>query len=452
LWVDQLLIFPADNVHGFDRDVVDLSRNARLPLLRYPGGNFVSGYHWRDGIGPVNNRPMRRNPAWNCPEYNHVGTDEFMAFCETVGCEPMICVNAGSGTAAEAAEWVEYCNGSIETPLGALRAANGHPRPYDVRYWEIGNEIYGGWQVGHCSAAEYAERYYAFVRAMRKVDSNVQFIANGHNAEWHAPLLDAHPELVRSFSLHPLIGMSIPRTSDPANVYLSLMAYPDWYRDWLLELAGQMKSAGVEPKLAITELQIFTNKRELPNNSSLSEAVYMARYFHTAVRLGDLVEMITHSAMTNHGGGLRKERGVVYAQPSWWATHLYGTMSGTIPLAIDVQTPTYNVEQDKMPSVEGAPYIDAIALMNGSGDLISLMVINTHPKEKIPVQIDVAGWDMPSMLSGRRITGPSFMSRNTLEEPDMVSIHEIHEPASTRDDRLQYTAPPHSVTELVFSK
>jgi len=452
LWLDQLLIFPADNVYGFDRDVVDLTRDAQLSLLRYPGGNFVSGYHWRDGIGPVDQRPMRRNPAWNCPEYNHVGTDEFMAFCEAVGCEPMICVNAGNGTAAEAARWVEYCNGSIETPLGTLRADHGHPRPYNVRYWEIGNEIYGGWQVGHCTAEDYVKRYRAFVEAMRKVDPNIRFIANGNNADWHAPLLKAHPELVRSFSLHPLIGMSIPRTSDPTNAYLSLMAYPEWYRDWLLELADQMKSAGVEPKLAITELQIFTNKRELPNNNSLSEAVYMARYFHTAIRLGGLVEMLTHSAMVNHGGGLRKERGVVYPQPSWWATHLYGTMRGTIPLAIDVQTPVYDVEQDKMPTVKGAPFIDAVALMDGSRSLISLMVINAHPKEKIQVKIDLTGWPMPSTLTGRRIVGPSFMSHNTIDKPNVVRIHEIREPANIQDGKLRYASPPHSVTELVFSK
>jgi len=452
LWLDQLFVFPADHVHGFDRDVVDLCRRARLALLRYPGGNFVSGYHWPDGVGPVDGRPMRRNPAWQCPEYNHVGTDEFMAFCEAVGCEPMICVNAGNGTPAEAAQWVEYCNGPIESKFGGLRARNGHPQPYNVRYWEIGNELYGKWQVGHCSATEYADRYRRFVEAMRKVDPKILFIANGQNADWHAPLLETHPALVRSFSLHPLIGGGIPRDADPVNAYRSLMAYPTWYHAHLQKLAGQMSEAGVDPRLAITEAQIFTNKRELPNNGSLSEAVYMARYFHTAIRLGGLVEMITHSALVNHGGGLRKQRGVVYAQPSWWATHMYGTMQGTIPLAIDVTTPVYDVSQKTMPAVKNAPYVDAIALTDADRTALTLMLVNTHPEQAIPVAITMNNWPLPKTLTGRQIAGPSFMTRNTWNAPDEVKIRELREPATTDGNKLRYVLPPHSVTELVFRR
>ncbi len=452
LWLDQLFIFPADNIHGFDRDVVEFCRRGRLSLLRYPGGNFASGYHWQDGIGPVDRRPMRRNPAWHCPEYNHVGTDEFMAFCEAVGCEPMICVNAGNGTAEEAAQWVEYCNAPVETRFGALRARNGHPRPYGVRYWEIGNELYGRWQVGHCTAAEYAGRYRRFVETMRTVDPTILFIANGHNADWHAPLLAANPQLVRSFSLHPLIGGGIPRQADPVNAYRSLMAYPTWYAGHLRELAEQMHRAHMQPRLAITELQVFTNKRELPNNATLTEAVYMARFFHMAIRLGGLVEMITHSALVNHGGGLRKERGVVYAQPSWWATHLYSTMQGTIPLATQVRTPVYSASEQSMPTVEDAPYVDAVALTEAERSVLTLAIINTHPDQEIPVTITLSDWPIPQMLSGRQIAGPSFMAANSWEAPDRVAIREISEPAAVADGALRYVLPPHSITELVFRK
>jgi len=145
VWLDQVFLFPDDHVSGFDPDVVRRCREARLPLLRYPGGNFASGYHWTHGIGPLHKRRVRPNPAWPVIEPNHVGTDEFMAFCRAADCEPMICVNAGSGTPQEAARWVEYCNGDTSTHNGNLRAQNGHPEPYDVRYWEIGNELYGGW-------------------------------------------------------------------------------------------------------------------------------------------------------------------------------------------------------------------------------------------------------------------------------------------------------------------
>lgn len=451
-WLDHLLIFPADHIHGFDRDVVSLCREARLSLLRYPGGNFVSGYHWQDGIGPVDQRPMRRNPAWHCPEYNHVGTDEFMAFCEAVGCEPMICLNAGSGTAEEAAAWVEYCNGPVESKWGGLRAKNGHPRPYNVRYWEIGNELYGKWQVGHCTADEYAARYRRFVEAMRKIDPEILFIANGRNAEWHAPVLKAAPELVRSFALHRLAGGRIPRDANPANVFRSLMAYPTWYEDSLGELVEQMRHAGVEPRLALTELQIFTNKRELPNNGSLSEAVYMGRHFHTAIRLNGLVEMITHSALVNHGGGLWKRRGVVCATPSWWATHLYGTMEGTIPLATSVTTPTYEVSEKTMPTVKDVPYVDAVAMTNAERSMMTLMVVNAHPEEEIEARIALKDWPLPKALVGRQIGGESFMSRNSWDDSDRVTIRKIDEQAEAEDGMLKYALPPHSVTELVFRR
>jgi len=159
VWLDQCFLFPADHMRGFDPDVVRFLRDSKLPLLRFPGGNFASGYDWKDGVGPIDERPMRHNRSWNQDEPNHVGTDEYMAFCKLVGCEPLICVNAGDGTPEEAAHWVEYCNGDADTKYGSLRAKNGHPEPYGVKYWEIGNELYGNWQIGHCTAEEYAERH-----------------------------------------------------------------------------------------------------------------------------------------------------------------------------------------------------------------------------------------------------------------------------------------------------
>jgi alpha-N-arabinofuranosidase len=253
VWLDQVFLFPADHVDGFDPDVVRLWREARPPLLRFPGGNFSSGYHWKDGIGPVDRRPTLPSPAWPIAEYNHVGTDEMMKFCMAIGCEPLICVNAGDGTPEEAAEWIEYCNRGTETRYGALRDENGNPAPYYVRYWEIGNELYGRWQIGHCSAREYAARYVRFVRAMRKVDPNILFIANGHSQEWNAEVAKRKPELLRSLSVHTLVGGGTPGDADPADTFQALMAHAHAYPDLLGQLAAPMRRAGLRPRLAITE-------------------------------------------------------------------------------------------------------------------------------------------------------------------------------------------------------
>ena len=200
--LDRVLLYPSDHVHGADRDVVRLLKEARLPLLRWPGGNFTSGYHWRDGIGPVDSRPTTLNPVWHgIFEPNLFGTDEFLTFCRDVGCEPMICVNAGNGTAAGAAAWVEYCNGGPETPMGKLRAANGHPEPYGVRIWEIGNEIYGHWHVGWTTPAGNVDRYGRFMDELLVYGRHLlEIVAQ----DWIA-LLGCHRFRLRCMAVYPVL-------------------------------------------------------------------------------------------------------------------------------------------------------------------------------------------------------------------------------------------------------
>jgi alpha-L-arabinofuranosidase len=147
--VGVVSLMPEDNVHGFRADMVKLLKDLDSGTYRWPGGNFVSGYDWRDGVGEQDKRPPRYDHAWNTVEYNDVGTDEYMTLCGLLGIDPYLCVNAGFGDANSAAQWVEYANGSTDTPMGKNRAANGHPEPYRVKWWGIGNEMYGQWQLGH---------------------------------------------------------------------------------------------------------------------------------------------------------------------------------------------------------------------------------------------------------------------------------------------------------------
>ncbi|MGC2718700.1 MAG: hypothetical protein WA209_03875, partial [Candidatus Acidiferrales bacterium] len=140
---------------GFRKDVLAAARDMGVTTLRWPGGDFASQYHWEDAIGPVQTRTRKFNAAWLEEESNHFGTDEFMAYCRKVGAEPYICINAGTGTIEEAANWVEYCNGTGNTQFANLRRKNGHSEPYGVRFWGLGNEVYGNWQIGHKNAEDY---------------------------------------------------------------------------------------------------------------------------------------------------------------------------------------------------------------------------------------------------------------------------------------------------------
>ena len=182
--IQRILLRPADHTHGADPEIVKYLKDSKLPILRWPGGNFVSAYHWRDAVGPLERRPTLPNFAWGRLEPNLFGTDEFMALCRAVGCEPMICVNEGTGTPEEAAQWIEYCNGPASSPMGKLRAANGHPEPYNVKHWEAGNELWGKWQPNWTTPDGNADRYVQFAKAMRAADSRIELYGCGAPALW----------------------------------------------------------------------------------------------------------------------------------------------------------------------------------------------------------------------------------------------------------------------------
>jgi alpha-N-arabinofuranosidase len=443
LEIDLIELFPMDSMEGFDRDVVRECRAARLPLLRYPGGNFSSGYHWQDGVGPRALRPMRRNPAWDVPEYNHVGTDEFMTFCRLVGCEPMICINGGNGTPEEAAAWVEYANGPVTSAMGQMRAGNGHPEPYGVRIWEIGNELYGDWQIGHTTAEGYAERYLRFTKAMSAVDPSLVFVANGNDPAWNKKVLERCGAAVRSLSAHPLIGGGTPRGADPEKTFRALMAYATGFER---EVRGQLAWAserGLSPKVAVTELQIFSGE---PSNATLSEALFLGRFIHAAIRLQGAVELITHSALVNHGGCLMKRGEVVVGQPVQHAHVLYGTMSGVRPVPVEVTCSSYSTRESHILHVDGAPDLDAVALLDGTGAELTVVVINTHPRDEIAAEIVFEG-AQAKPIRARRVGGPSFLTRNSDREPFAACLRAIDVP---RDAGGKYCFPPHSITEIVF--
>jgi alpha-N-arabinofuranosidase len=174
---------PADNVSGFRADMIRMLKEQGIEIARWPGGNFVSAYDWRDGIGDADKRPPRRELARHSLESNDMGIDDFMTFCRLVGAAPYIAVDSGRGDDHSAAEEVEYVNGPATSRLGQMRAANGHPAPYGVKIWGIGNEMYGPWQWGYMPNNYYAEKHTLIVRAMRKVDPTIKVIASGATPE-----------------------------------------------------------------------------------------------------------------------------------------------------------------------------------------------------------------------------------------------------------------------------
>jgi alpha-N-arabinofuranosidase len=177
--IGTVSLMPADNVQGFRPEAIELLRQLHSGFWRLPGGNFLSGWSWYDSVGDIDKRPPVFDYAWNAMQTNDVGVDEFMTLCKLIGVEPYICVNAGFGDAHSAAEEVEYINGSVNTRLGAMRARNGHPEPYHVKFWNIGNEPWGTFQLGYTDLKYYVLKHNEFAKAMRKVDPSITLIASG---------------------------------------------------------------------------------------------------------------------------------------------------------------------------------------------------------------------------------------------------------------------------------
>lgn len=459
--LDSVRLFPADHVDGWESEVVDYLRRARLPMLRFPGGNFASGYHWADGVGPWYERPVLPNPAWPEVEWNHVGTGEWLRLCELIGAQPLICVNAGNGTAEEAGRWVSYCNSPATVGEGRVRASHGHPEPYRVRYWEVGNELWGDWQIGHTDGLGYAHRYRQFADAMLRVDPELLLIANGQARElrgpkiidltpgWNEILVRQNGRRVRSLSVHTLEGGGARQATDPVEVWKELVAFADAYLEYLDSLVVRpMQSAGLIPKVAVTEMQIFTNRPELPNNKTIAEALWLASLIHQAIRGGGLVELITHSALMNHGGGLAKDRGVVYAEPVWWTTHLYASQEGLYPQPVRVEgSPVFSTKGTYLVQRDTVPWVDAAALASAHGRTLTVFILNRHPMEPMQCELIMNGFSA-TQASATTLAASSLLERNRWDDPERIRPM----PTTWRlvsPDRLQNVLPPLSLTRVV---
>src|SRR5829696_328122 len=279
LWVDQVSLMPADAAPGGVRaEVSEKIRDVKPAFIRWPGGNVAQDYRWLWGVGPRDERFTWVNLSWkNEPEPSDFGTDEFVAFARAVGAEPSITVNVeGRGaTAEEAAAWVEYCNGAATTKYGAMRAANGHPEPFAVKFWEVGNEIWGDWVRGHSDAAAYARNLRAYARAMRAVDPSIKLIAVGDNdMGWNRTVLRE------------------------AGREIDFLAVHHYYGRFYEEVGRMLKELvpGRDVRLAINEWGL-----DLPaeRQYSMESALYGARLLNVFERAGDLVGMSAVSDLVN---------------------------------------------------------------------------------------------------------------------------------------------------------
>jgi alpha-N-arabinofuranosidase len=438
---------------GFRQDVLDAARKLRVTQLRWPGGNFVSGYHWQDGIGPKDARPARYDLAWFQRETNRFGTDEFIAYCRKLGAEPYICVNAGNGTLDEASRWVEYCNHPGGTYFSDLRKKNGHAEPYRVKYWGVGNEIYGPWQIGHKNAHDYATIGVEFAKVMKRMDPSIQLVACGSgDPDWDRPVLEALVDQVDYISAHHYT------VSDDLKDYYDILGGVTQMEDTIrtsgmvAETVSQKAHKSPPVATAFDEWNILNNwrdggKRDDPHKFEISYNLRDALWVATAlnalerncrtVRLANLAQLVNDIA-------------VIYTTPTglllrttYFPLELYANRSG--PIALDVFVEAPRVETKNFGSLM---YLDASATYDEEKRRMTLAVVNRRKEGDVVGTVDLAG--VRAKPGGRAflITGSDPDAQNTFENPRAVSTQEVKFSAS--GSRWEYRFPRHSISWLEF--
>jgi len=259
-------------------------------------------------------------------------------------------------------------------------------------------------------------------------------------------LIKKKGNIVNSLSLHTLIGSETPGNIEPKKVYMALMGYTTFFDSELQKLKKQASASISNPKIAITELQIFTNKRHLPNNKTLTEALFLAGIIHSSIRQGELIQLITHSALVNHGGGLCKQKESVFPDPVHWASHLYGNLPESFPVMTKVSGNTFNVNCKGFPNVLNAPFIDVLCLLTKNKNQLIIISINRHPSSNIKSRIKITGFTCKEKAVIKLISGKNFLTRNSLKNPDEVQLKTLS--ALIKTPEFEFNFLPCSITGI----
>ncbi len=355
--------------------------------------------------------------------------------------------------------------------MGARRAANGHPQPYNVRHWEVGNELWGRWQAHWTTAAGYVDRYRRFAQAMLKADPAIELAACGApvmwGKDWNDTLIAGLGAQLHSLTDHPLIGGQVPPITDPLDVFRDFMHVPDLLERKWSELRQDMARGGVrDGRLAVTELQMFarlapgaggqeTNRldpQNLVNPATLGEALYDTLIYHAAARLQPFVELVTHSATVNHGGGLRKEHERVYPNPCYYANLLFADFAGGRAAKSELDSPSERAPMI-LPDIRNAggnpsfDALDALAALAANGDLL-LSLVHRGAGRPIRLSVQLNGFSSTDKAQLRTLAGPTPWAANTLKEPAAIQLARTE--IEVRDGSLTLLLQPYSIVQARF--
>lgn len=460
---------PRSDRQGFRQDVIAALRELRVPVVRWPGGCFVSAYHWRNGVGPT--RTPDYDKAWKVEDPNTFGTDEFVAWCRMIGAEPYICTNAGTGTPEEMSDWVEYCNLSETGQLARLRRANGFAEPHNVRYWSIGNENWGSHEAGAKTVAEWGNFVRESAKLMRMVDPSLKlFAAATSNREWTLPLLERAGPYLDYISIHgywdPLweannisdyetcmrrsvqpdaqirqtiaileeAGLTKPQARPSAGGTDRVrIAFDEWnLRGW--------HHPGLNPIAKGDELFKARDKNDWNNTYTMADACFAGAFLNACIRHAEHVAMANIAPAVNARGPLYVHRDGIVKRTTFHTLKLYRTLLQ--PDRVDASVTADPLQATGTP----VPVIDAV-VTRGEGARAAVALVNRHASAPAECRLVLKGLPARARATWTVLAGDSPDAYNDVDRPDRVAP--VTRQIAPFDGTI--TLPPHSVNVVVLS-
>jgi len=459
---------PLSDANGFRKDVLEAVKGLNVSLIRYPGGNFVSNYHWIDGVGPKNERVPRMELAWARLETNEFGTNEFIKYCRAVGSEPYLSVNMGTGTIEEAQRWVEYCNIKEGPYYAELRKKHGFTEPYNVKYWSLGNEMDGEWQMGHLNAEDYTKKALEAAKLMRLTSPDIKLIAAGSSNyrphadpdHWNRTTINNLRDVVDYIALHMYVG-------NPENNYYNFLATPlvmeqrtDIVRGMIKE-AMQKADRGNRPPMYIAwdeynvwyrarTDELMQGTRALEEKYNLEDALVIGGFLNVFIRNADIINMANMAQLVNVIAPVFAEEKGMFRQTIYFPLELFAKNMQGKSLDLVVDCPTYNTDEfylglgETQTKQSNVPYLDVSATYN-NGEVV-ICVVNRHKENAIKTDIICQSGEFSDMLKISEINAPDIKAANDfgVENVKTVSKPDVKAKGNT----VTYSFPAHSLTMI----
>ncbi|MDL2309574.1 hypothetical protein LJC39_00395 [Parabacteroides sp. OttesenSCG-928-B22] len=439
---------------GFRIDVMEALKELKMPIIRWPGGCFVSTYHWLDGVGPE--RTPVYDKTWQVEDPNTFGTDEFIKWCRKVGTEPYICTNAGTGTPEEMSDWVEYCNLTVGK-FGRMRANNGHPEPYDVKYWSVGNENWGGHELGARTVEEWGPMVRESAKLMRSVTKDLKlFAAATSNKDWTMPLLKAAGQHLDYISVHGYW--------DPAfhvnniSPYLECMMRTERPEEDIQRTINILEEAGFADRIKIAydewnlrnwhhpwhgdfrrgfELEA-RRKNDIQSTYTMADALFSACFLNSCLRNADYVEIACFSPVVNTRGAIFVHPEGILKRTTFHTLYMYANWleEYIVPVESSVEKLTSGNNSTNV--------LDVILTSDEAGKRYVYVIVNKDPKRDIDLRLDFEGLGKkaPKTLSGQVLSGKSPDDYNDIGAENRV----VPEKKNFKVKNGAVTLPPHSLT------